>query len=204
MLVQALVKDRLRKGSALSSKSILHATWKMWQEYRQFAITHREATISKNIKIAVDEKARKRRVDKAKEECVICFSLQANITTICCDQVYHLHCLLKCIRGNKRCPTCRKELVFVEEAAPNVTQENQEDQVDSDEDDTSDDSTDDTTDDTVIEDADTTDDSTDDTIDVRQCAACLNMYTSASYSKNQYSKGPGSSRCRQCVATHNW
>ena len=68
--------------------------------------------------------------------------------------------------------------------------------------------TDDTTDDTtegvwVIEDTDTIDD-TDDTDDIRQCAACLQMYTSAFYSNNQYSKGPGSSRCRQCVATHNW
>ena len=180
--------------------------------------------------------------------------------------MYHLHCLLKCIRDNKKCPTCRKELVFEEEAAPNVTQENEEDQVDDttaiiEDADTTDDSTEtidtpaiiedadttddttetidtpaiiedaDTTDDTtetidtpaIIEDADTTDDTTDDTTevvgvnedtdttddtddtdDMRLCAACLNMYTSASYSKNQYSKGPGSSRCQQCVATHNW
>jgi Fic family protein len=232
----AMRSDRAKKGQCFCSKSILHTVWKTWEEYRQFAISHKEATMAKKIDTAVDEKSKKRRADKAKEECVICFNAEPNITTICCDQVYHLHCLLKCIREKKNCPTCRKEFSFEEDE---VAPDNQNDDEDaagdtedtSDTENTSDTEDTDYTSDTGVRDTDTdevTGDTSDtgevdssgqtsDTFDTststsendasgfgRDCAACNRNKDDDYYSKNQWSKGPGYSRCRECVESGNW
>ena len=176
---------------------------------------------------------RKHREEKASADCIICTKGNTNVTTVCCEQPYHLSCLVTWLRKDARhsCPGCRVVISVPAEAAA-VEQRGGDDAAEDGntsgtEADTTADASGteadtiadasgteaDTIADTSGTEADTTAGATQDggasgteedtTADTpqRTCAACDVCLDGSEYSNNQWSKGDGGSRCKDCV-TH--
>jgi len=55
-------------------------------------------------------------------ECPICLTeLNGTLTTIgCCKKVFHLECIIRCLKEKLKCPMCRAEHASVKMAKDNI------------------------------------------------------------------------------------